>query len=369
MNCSFPPYVAYRTNSKQISEFVELTGLSYGVAQQLLFHRPKEEVKKLLKPRQFKLEELSFSMADQAVERVELSQGWIPLSEYAEKTGLNIEDVQQSAARGSLGPVTKHPATDVDLVIWPPERQSEDTSTLPEPGKRRYTVTLRTDASVPHELDPENLDAFEATQTQFLALAHALGNPKEVASRAEAMLFRSALLLEWTAFEIYLRTTIHELLRRHPEKIASGGVKKQTVTYEDLIGLSDQFTSIENLRHRLIEREIERQQGDSDSVHGLINYLKSEFKFKNDPYDAWYFLMGERKVAHYLDLLEVKEVRNLLAHEGGLVDEEFTSKYKDIPTRDGLIAINENYYTKARLMLTSLAFSLGRSIETGDYRT
>jgi hypothetical protein len=104
-------------------------------------------------------------------------------------------------------------------------------------------------------------------------LAHALGAPEKVAARAEAMLYRSGLLLLWAGFEVFLRDTLQELFRRHPHKIASGARgRRLSLTYEEIVELSGGLSSVEELRTRLVEREIERYNGPHDLDHPSSNF-------------------------------------------------------------------------------------------------
>src|SRR4030043_412274 len=126
------------------------------------------------------------------------------------------------------------------------------------------------------------------------------------------------------AFEIFMRTTVQHLMFKHPHKIAAGPRgKKYSLNYDELVTMSAKLKSINVLRNRLIEREIERLKSGAESVHGLIKFLKQEFHFQNDPYEAWYVLGGQFMVASYSSLMQVKEARNALLHTGGRVRRTF----------------------------------------------
>ncbi|GAH19104.1 unnamed protein product, partial [marine sediment metagenome] len=244
----FDPYLIYRRNQKNIEDFADLSGLSYGLTQQLLFKHPKDQLPKISLPKPQK-EELSFSMADQESASVELKCGWLSFSEYAEKCNLALELVEIEAGEGKLGPVFEHPKTGKDVIIWPPEMQLKPLSALPEPGKYIMVATIETKAEAPLTLDPADIDGFEQIQKSYLFLAHSIGKPDEVAIRAEEMLNQSCFLLQWAIFEVFLRSTIQELIKRHPSKIASGNRgKKSTLNYEEILEMTSKFSSVENLR-------------------------------------------------------------------------------------------------------------------------
>ena len=365
MKLTFGPYQIYRRNVKSIDDFIQLTNLSYGLAQQLLFKYPKDQLPKL--PQIPKREQTSFSEADLEDAIVEEKCAWISCSEYSKRSQLPLETVVQEAASGRLGPVQKEPHTMEDLVIWPAEMQSRPLSELPKYPLKAYSVAFK--VLVPLPLDPKDAHDFEAVQRTFLSLAHSLGQPDEVAERAGEVLYRGGFLLQWIAFEVFLRSTVHELLKRHPAKIAAGnrGVK-YSLNYQDLLEMSRGLTSIEALRDSLVQREISQQESGGESVHGLINFIKSEFNFEVDPYEAWYIWDGQKTTTSFGELMEFKDVRNALTHDGGTPFEAFFVRYPNVQRRDSAIAIDEDYYRREALVLNSIAHSVAKSIDEGKYR-
>jgi hypothetical protein len=297
-----------------------------------------------------------------------LECAWIPYREYAKKSGLDLKTVQKKAKELKLGPVRKHPKTGMEMLIWPPDMQSRAISELPEPGKGVWKTRIVATAEAPLRLDPTDIVAFKRIQNSYLLFAHSLGKPDEAATRARDMLNRSCFLLQWTIFEVFLRSTIYELIKRYPVKIACGNRgKKFFLSYEEILAMTNELTSIESLRDKLIQREIERMQIGGESVHGVINFLKSEFRFKSDPYKAWYYLKGKMYKAHFNDLMELKEVRNALVHDGGTPPETFFQKYPSVPRHDDAVLINDEYYLKAKLIVASIAYSIAKSIDAGKY--
>jgi hypothetical protein len=85
LKCDFAPFTAYRRFETEVNEFVNLTALSYGLAQQLLFKTPRQSLRDFLPSPAFT--DLSFSMADQEVGAVERTCSWLSLAKYAEKMG------------------------------------------------------------------------------------------------------------------------------------------------------------------------------------------------------------------------------------------------------------------------------------------
>jgi hypothetical protein len=355
----FVPYAIYLANKEYIDSFLSLTKIAYGITEQLLFKHPREQLLEFELPRGDDPNQESYSMADREVESIELVCGWFTIEEYAEKYGHAPTQVENDAQKGLLDPVLKHPETGKDVIIWPKEMQTLPLPKLPEPGLKKFIVKVkRTEMRTKSiDLDFKDEKTFSEVQRMFLKLAHSLGEPEEVRERAEEDLYRSCFLLQWTIFEVFLRSTIQELIQRHPSKVvASKQSRKASLSYEEVLEMSSYLTSIESLRDRIVQREIERLQSGGASVHGLINFLKDEFHFEDDPYQAWYVLNGEHKTTHYNDLIELKDVRNALIHDAGRPASSFFEKYPSIQRRSNSIIITIDYYHKAVMILSSIAF-------------
>ena len=357
------------SNLTVIDEFERLSDISLGLTQQLLFRFPKEHVTSF-EPPSPEREELSYCMADQEVESVKVSCEWITLPEYAERTGTELSSVEEQASLGTLGPVQNLPKTSEQVVIWPAEKRSLPLEKLPELGKKTYSVTLSVKANACFSADIDDMTQFERTQKTFLRLAHSIGKPEEVADRTQEMLCRSCLLLRWTVFEVFLRSSVYALFRMHPQILAMGNrAKKASVSYADVVDLSQELTSLDSLQQALVEREIEHSEAEGQSVLGLINLLKSSFRFETDPYKAWYVIRGERHETDYKTLLEVKEVRNALVHDGGEVDNDFMQRFPNVPCCDKAVIIGDTYHLKAHLVCRSIAYRIADAVVRGKYRT
>jgi len=212
---------------------------------------------------------------------------------------------------------------------------------------------------------------FDEVQRTFLKLAHSMGKPEEVGERAKEVLYRSCLVLRWTAFEAFLHSAIYDLFRSHPHKLAEDSMaKRPSMSYADIISMLEQFTSIEALHAALVEPQIEQSAAEGQSVHGLINLLKSSFAFHDDPYEAWYVLRGQRYETDYNTLLEeIKEVRNTLVHEGGYACKGFFERFPNVPHRDNQIVIDDTYNTKTALVFGSVAYKIAHSVVQRKYHT
>ncbi len=357
-------YLNYQKRQERLDRFYGLTELSVLFTAFSLSEISLNELKKIKIPRPDLKES---SMIPRAVrpKGVRLVRGWVTYEEYSKESGLEIHQVEEAARNGKLGPSTVIPETGENALFWPPEEHSKTLSELPPPTKKkRYTVTMEAEAHISLKGEWEG----EKTKETFLKLASSHGDPEESSNNALALLRQVCFIQEWTSFEVYIRDVVASLLRKHPEKIAaSGRGKKILMSTDEVIELSQGFTSIEELRERMVQREIERRQAEGQSVHGLINFLKDEFRFKRDPYCEPYILRGKRMTTHYNDITEIKDVRNALLHDGGLVPKSFLETRPRVPHDSGEILINEDYYLTSVLVLRSIALGIAESLSMNQY--
>jgi hypothetical protein len=367
---SFTPYQTYLKNVSQINDFEELTGISYALSQQLLFKYPKRElpkIKHLYKPEI--LISGSYSMADVTTKKIKLNCKWITLQEFASKTKRTIEQVEKLISQNKLGPISKHPKSSERLVIWPQSYKNEPVDKLPAPGKSAFSANLEITASIDTTEDIEDMDNFENIQKKFLTLAHSLGKPKDVNKNSINILYRSCFLLHWTLFEVFLRSVLDQILIQNPELIFDDKqAEKLTITYKDLFKYSNKFSDINSLQSKLIENEIDKQEGDGKSIHGIINFIKSKLQFDKDPYQAWYQFKGKGIVTSYQSLIELKDVRNVLMHDAGFPNADFFTKYPKTRNRKGELIIDSDYYLNAKLTLRSIAYFLTKQIVNKKYK-
>ncbi|MGD8219738.1 hypothetical protein [Pseudomonas thivervalensis] len=254
-------------------------------------------------------------------------------------------------------------------MIWPNDFQFQNPEALPEPGKSKFKPKYSITAKASVEVDTENEEGFEETQKRLLSLAHKVGEAEELGTKAETMLYQSSFLLQWTAFEVYIRETIHDLFRSHPGKLAKGQKGATTsLSYADVLRMSEDFASIDALRESIVNLEIEKHKKDGASISGLINFLKSEFIFEKDPYKAWYMIEGDRRTASFAKVTEIKHVRNSLIHDAGKNVDELLNMYPFLIAKEGALIISRAYYDECVYALRSIAFSIAESITSGKYR-
>jgi hypothetical protein len=357
-------YLKYQERQEKLDRFYHLTELSVFFTAFSLSEISLSELKKIKMPRP-NFKEASMIPRAARPKGVRLTRGWATYEEYSKVSGLELHRVEESAREGKLGPIKVIPETGENALFWPPEEHSKTLSDLLSATKKTYTVTMEAEARVSLEGELEG----EKTRETFLKLASSHGNPEESSENALALLRQVCFIQEWTSFEVYLREVVAFLLRKHPEKIAASGrgKKTQVLSTDEVITFSQGFTSIEELRERMVQREIERRQAEGQSVHGLINFLKDEFRFERDPYCEAYIFRGERKATRYYDIAEIKEVRNALIHDSGLVPELFLETWPGVPHNSGEIIITGDYYLKAVLVLRSVGLGIAESIAMDQY--
>lgn len=360
----FKPYLVYRNNIEDLNRFESLTEIAYGLSEQLLFKYPKDNLSPInFKEITSKDSDLSFTESDIKIIGVDEVCRWVTAEEYSELTNSDIELIKRDLEQGKLGHIKNVEDTGEKWIIWPAEYQDRQLDELPELGKKKFKMKAQIEAKTELGLDTSDVDSFEEVQHSFLYLAHSLGDKEEVNKRAREMLNKSCFIQHWTAFESFLKESIRELFKLYPEKILLGKSNKNaTIKYDELFELSNQFQSMDSLLNSLVEKEIEKQQSEGKSVHGLINFLKTEFRFEKNPYDSSYVYKSKRNKTDYNDLIEIKDVRNALVHDSGCPNVNFFEKYPNVPRKENHIVIDEDYYLKSRLILDSIAYSIVKSI-------
>jgi len=350
----FKPYDDYIRAVKEIDEFVQFTGYSYILTQQLLARHQRAGTTLPLRSAA-KAETISYSSGDSATV-VKFIRGWLPIESYAKREGLSAEEVEKQLGAGKLGPIRRNPATNTPMIIWPPECQELDPEELPEPGKHMFEVTRTIAVTAARSLESEfNAGKFDDIENELLAHVHSLGGVDEVSDRVQAKLYRSAFLLQWTAFEVLIRQSAKALLLKHPRAIFSGKHSGKKMTRAEVFDIASKSGEFRDIAVSLIEDEISAIRG----VNDIINFLKETFRFKKDPYHSWYVYKDQRRETSYVRLAELRELRNALVH-----DLDAGQRASTIDNVD----IDESRYQDARLMLRAIAFSIAKSVASDEYR-
>lgn len=360
-------YLKYKARQEKLDRFYGLAQYSFLFTAFSLTGIPASELEKIKIPLSKPENRSMIPRAARATD-VHVQRGWVTHREYAKESGLEVHEIDEGARQGRLGPTAVIPGTGESALFWPPNEHGKTLAELPAPSKTKtYSVTVAADARFSLEGDWAE---GEKARDIFLKLASSQGDPQESSEHSLALLRRVCFVQEWSSFEVYLRDVIAFLLRKYPQKIAAAGKgKKSTLSPEEVIEMSKGFTSIEELRERMVQREIDRRQEEGQSVHGLINFLKDEFRLARDPYTEAYILRGKRATTHYRDLAEIKDVRNVLMHDGGLAPPSFFKQWPRVPQASGEIVITDEYYLTELLVLRAVGLGIAESIAKNQYAT
>lgn len=351
-----PCFLVYQQATRQIEHFVELTRLAYLVTDEQLVLNPKGS---LVDGPDIPLDPDGFSShadADDTVEQAGLF-GWVGFTEYSELSGLPVEDVERQAGEGRLGRVRPCPKTKRSLVIWPLSEQLRSDEDLPAPGDEpRIVITVhrRGTALVDVAALGDGEEGARNRMNLLLRLVHQLGDPDEVMEQAHNELEVGGFLQHWTAFEVFLKSTVIHMLRKHPEKLKRrrGGAK---IDLEEILAWTDNFSSsMKKFQDSLIEHELATIQAEQGSIHGAIRYLKDNFSFVVDPYEAPCTHDNEERRTSYGKLKRLKDLRNTLVHEGDQVAAEDGVAYFD--------------YREAVIVLKTIAQHIADMIVSGEYQ-
>lgn len=165
------------------------------------------------------------------------------------------------------------------------------------------------------------------------------------------LLYKNAFIGLLSSVEWFYSQVLHYYYDKHPE---AAGIKKKTLTLEDL----KSFGTVQDAEKFLIDSKIEEVfRGGFD---GWMDILKDEVKLKM-PYVKPF----------YNELLEVYQRRNLLVHNGGIVNSiyiskvspEISNKYKigdKLPITSDYL---ENAICKLHIVFTLIASELWKKLE------
>lgn len=351
-----PCFLIYQQATREIDNFVELTRLTYMVTNEQLTLKPKASLVDGPEITRYHGQFISHSDADDAVKKADLF-GWVDFSQYSGLSGLPVEDVERQAREGRLGRIRKHPKTKQELVIWPPSAQLRTDELLPAPGDEpQFVLTVTLSGTVPVNLKAlgEGEEGAHNRLNLLLKLVHQLGDPERVMDQAHSALDTGGFLQHWIAFEVFLKSTVVHMLRKHPEKLKRrrGGSR---VEVGEILTWTDNFSSsMKQFQDNLIEHELAAIQAEQGSVHGAIRYLKDNFSFSADPYEAPYTHNREERRTSYAQLRHLRDLRNTIIHEGDQTA--------------GADSIELVEYDEAVLVLKTVALHIADLIISDEYK-
>lgn len=170
------------------------------------------------------------------------------------------------------------------------------------------------------------------------------------------LLYKNAFIGLLSSVEWFYSQVLHFYYDKHPE---AAGIKKKTMTLEDL----KTFGTIQDAEKFLIDSKIEEVF--RAGFDAWMDILRDEVKLKL-PYVRPFFN----------ELLEVYQRRNLLVHNGGIVNSIYISKVssdisKDLKIGDKLTITSEyleNAICKLHIVFTLIAAELWKKLEPYEER-
>jgi len=165
------------------------------------------------------------------------------------------------------------------------------------------------------------------------------------------LLYKSSLISLLSSVEWFFSQILHFYYDKYPD---SASIKKKNLTFEDL----KKFNSIRDAESYLVDSKVEEiLRGSFNSwIEVLKNDLKLSLGYLNQ---------------HLDDLIEIYQRRNLLVHNGGIVNSIYLSnvsdKFKEKYKIKDKVLINENYLNdsicKFELVFILIACELWKNLE------
>jgi predicted RNA-binding protein len=246
--------------------------------------------------------------------------------EIAKKIEVEEDEIQKTELQNQLksvfdGQVIKAIPLDKDKI----KIEGEDNEDLPD-----FAI------AVPVSLNPRIDQAMKA--------------PRKTNYQKE-LLYKNAFIGLLSSVEWFYSQVLHFYYDKHPE---AAGIKKKTMTLEDL----KTFGTVQDAEKFLIDSKIEEVF--RAGFDAWMDILKDEVKLKL-PYVRPFFN----------ELLEVYQRRNLLVHNGGIVNSIYISKVsseisKDLKIGDKLTITSEyleNAICKLHIVFTLIAAELWKKLE------
>lgn len=242
------------------------------------------------------------------------------------------------------------------------ETDEESKNLLREQIKAVYDGQLIEAIAVDKEELEKNGESTESELPEFFIAVPASLNPRiDQAMRAprktnyqKELLYKNAFIGLLSSVEWFYSQVLHYFYDKHPE---AAGIKKKTMTLEEL----KSFSSVEDAEKYLIDNKIEEIfRGGFD---GWMDLLKEEVKLKM-PYVRPFFD----------DLMEVYQRRNLVVHNGGIINSIYISKVSESAREshkigDKLKITSEYLETaicKLHIVFTLIAAELWKKLEPED---
>jgi len=213
--------------------------------------------------------------------------------------------------------------------------------------------TLMTEAEIEYEADGKTVKSLKFDSQRFMSAMEAFRR----ASLHVPLLYRSALVSLTNAAEWFVCQMIHRYCKKYPDALIEKADKAPAFTFDDL----KKFSTIDDARQHYVAQRIE-------------NVLRGSF-------DDWAkFLQSHLRLSlGYLDgckdeIVEVFQRRNLIVHNGGIVNSIYRSNVADRFKTDAVIGkdlpITQQYLDHVidmfQACFTLMALELWKNQEPAD---
>ena len=290
--------------------------------------------------------ECSYSPAEAEYKPILLCE-WVTMLEYSHREKLSFEEVEKNAKKGVYGEVVND--EEQAFIIWPSKYQFSDKK--PKFGKKLYSVEIKQNVKVKAEILDEDLKGYIKTAFKDL---------NKATSEAQEILNRETYLLYWSAFEQYVKQMALVLFEIFPDEVFKNKkYGKETMSLLDIFVQSKKFTDMSELRDYILNTIIGlAAQGNKDSISKTIQFIRDCFVEKSkDPYVMWYVYKGERYQTSYVDIDNIRNIRNALVHENGKMSDRLADNSL-ITEQSDTVIISEELLEREFLILETIGYSL-----------
>lgn len=217
-------------------------------------------------------------------------------------------------------------------------------------------MKVKQKVSLKAEISDEDLKGYIKTAFKDL---------NKTTSEAQEILNRETYLLYWAAFEQYVKQMEVVLFEIFPDEVFKNKkYGKETMSLLDIFVQSKKFTDMAELRDYILNSIIGlASQGNNDSVSKTIQFIRDCFIEKSkDPYVLWYVYEGERYQTSYVDIDNIRNIRNALVHKNGnmskgLIDNSLLTEQGDT------IIVSEKFLEREFLILETVGYNLYECIK------
>ena len=138
-------------------------------------------------------------------------------------------------------------------------------------------------------------------------------------------------------------------------------IGKETITYKEIYEYSDAFNNIEKMKRMIADNIICNQEKNGQSIHSLINLIKEYFLKNEDPYNTWYVYDGIIYQIDYCTLIDIKEIRNTIVHDKGVVNVSRWKNMKLVPIpKGGNVEIDDDLFNRCLIILKAISFRINQ---------